>query len=231
MEQISFCITTYNRVEFTLRSFSKIVNDNRIGEILIVDDESDLDDYLFLIAAVADVPKVKVIRNEKNIGCYQNKYKAISLAAHEYVVIADSDNVFDTDYIDAIYRYNWMPTVAFLPDWAMDMFSYVHFGGVPINRYNVAKYSKEKMFDCIINTMNYFVNRDEFCRIFDKETKRYADDSAYINYKWIEAGNTLFVVPFMRYQHTVHPGSHYQQYAVESASRLSELLEQFKTMS
>jgi len=213
-----------------MKCFEKILNDNRIGEILIVDDCSEMNDYLNLVEAVAEMPKVKLVRNANNQGCYINKYCAISLAKHEYVVIADSDNVFDVDYIDAIYRYAWFPKVALLPDWAMPQFSYVHFGGEVITKENVAQQAQKKMFDCIINTMNCFYNRDEFCRVFDKETKRYADDSAYINYRWLNEGNKLFVVPFMRYEHTVHPGSHYQQYAKESAQRLDDLLNQFKIM-
>lgn len=231
MEQITFAITTYNRVDFTLKCFEKILHDDRVGEILISDDCSEMGEYLNLVEAVAEMPKVKLIRAANNQGCYLNKHTAISLSKHDYVVIADSDNVFDTDYIDALYRYPWMPSVILCPDWAMPTFSYVNFAGQVISKENVAQYAKEKMFDCLINTCNYFVNRDEFCRIFDKETKHYADDTAYINYRWLQAGNKLYVVPFMRYGHTVHPGSHYQQYAVESAARLDDLLNQFKTMS
>src|SRR5689334_766696 len=129
MDKISFCITTFNRVAFTLKCFQQILHDPRIGEILISDDCSEMNDYLNLAAAVAEMGKVKLVRNANNQGCYLNKYMAISLAKYEYCVIADSDNVFDVDYIDAIYRYPWFPRTALLPDWAMPTFSYVHFGG------------------------------------------------------------------------------------------------------
>ena len=54
MEKISICIPTWNRYDLTKKCFEQVLNDDRIAEILINDDNSTdgsyqrlVDDYLF----------------------------------------------------------------------------------------------------------------------------------------------------------------------------------------
>jgi len=41
MNKISLCITTFNRFAYLFKSFEQVIDDDRIGEVIIVDDHSD----------------------------------------------------------------------------------------------------------------------------------------------------------------------------------------------
>ena len=58
--------------------------------------------------------------------------------------------------------------------------------------------------------MNYFVNRDEYLRVWDGSIDPVTSDSLYQNYNWLNGGNSIYVVPNLTYEHRVHSGSHYQ---------------------
>lgn len=74
MQQISLCITNYNRNAYLFKSFEQVLNDERIGEILISDDCSNTDlfnDIFKKCEALSS--KIRVVRNPINLGCYANK--------------------------------------------------------------------------------------------------------------------------------------------------------------
>ena len=180
----------------------------------------------------SNYPKVRLIRNISNQGCYLNKFIAVGQCKSEFVIIFDSDNVMCKEYLDALFLYApFDERTIYAPDFLKPHFDYTKFSGLTINRSNVAEIAKKPLFDCVVNSCNYVVPRLEFCNTFDVGARRYADDTAYINLRWLQAGNQIYIVPNMQYDHEVHSGSHYQKYAVESQSRLEDIIFQFKTMS
>lgn len=228
---LSLAITTFNRLEFTLNSFAEIYDDERIDEIVISDDCSDMDCYKAMLEYTKNLPKIRLHRNVSNQGCYINKYIATSLCKNDFVIIFDSDNVLTKDYLNAIEKYYPLSeNTIYAPDFLMPTFNYNHFAGQIINNSNVSYYTEMKLFDCLINSCNYVVPRKNFCNTFDLTTKKYADDTAYINLVWLQHGGEIFVVPDMQYYHTIHDKSHYQQYAVESKQRFDDIMQQFKNM-
>src|SRR5688500_10472302 len=98
--KISLCITNFDRFAMTLDSFREVVDDQRINEIVISDDRSQGVIYYGLESYVKRWDKVKIWRNEKNLGCYRNKREAISKSSNEFVIIFDSDNILTTEYLD-----------------------------------------------------------------------------------------------------------------------------------
>ena len=70
--------------------------------------------------------------------------------------------------------------------------------------------------------MNYLVNREEYLRVFDNDIRPVTSDSIYQNYRWIEAGNMIYVVPDFQYDHRVHDGSHYRQNVRRTPSHLHD---------
>ena len=62
----------------------------------------------------------------------------------------------------------------------------------------------------MLNAMNFFINRDEYLKVWDGSINPVTSDSIYFNYCWLNAGNKIYVTPNMQYEHTVHDGSHYQ---------------------
>lgn len=187
------------------------MNDDRIGEFVIVDDFSPLHIYAELEGFFKGNPKVKLFRNEKNLDCYFNKREVVSKASHEYVILFDSDNVLTTEYIDKIYEQHWSPERILQPSFAKPHFDFREFNSLLAHRNNVSKYANDSTFTTMLNAMNFFVNRDEYLKVWSDETDPVTSDSIYFNYCWLAAGNSIHVVPGLEYFHRIHEGSHYQK--------------------
>lgn len=225
--RISLVITTWNRDTMTVNAYSRVVDDERISEVVIVDDASNSKYVDRLKRLINNHPKVKLYLNQKNLGCYKNKAYAISQAKEDYVIILDSDNVIDHMYIDSIYAdHNWLPYRILAPDFAKPHFDYTKFSGVTIDRSNVRRFiptASQTRFDCLINTMNYFVNKDEYLRVWDGSIEPWTADTIYQNYQWLKAGNSIHVVKGMQYEHLVHKGSHYQNFVHHTGNLYKEI--------
>lgn len=233
MNKISLCIPTWNRVDMTINSFIDVLDDDRVGEIVIVDDCSMIDNFTqlqFRLKAL-DNNKIKLYRNDENLDCYRNKREVISKAINEWVIILDSDNKITTDYLDAIYAIAiWDKSVILQPEFARPLFDFRQMSGQTISRYNVAHYTNIKPFLWLINAMNYFVNRDEYLRVWDGSIDPVTSDSIYQNTNWLKAGNSIHVVPNMQYDHLVHNGSHYKNNVHRTGNLFEVLMQQLREM-
>ena len=102
--KISVSIPCYNSSDFILNVLEYPVTDNRIDEIIVVDDGSK--DYAQLEKRVNSIKssKIRLFRNEVNSGgAFMNKGIAASYAKNDWVLIFDSDNVFDESFINSIF--------------------------------------------------------------------------------------------------------------------------------
>ena len=208
---ISACFTNFNRTDLLFNAIEPFLADERVSEIVISDDCSRDDVYQTVLWKYNHVSKVKIYRNETNLDCYRNKKQAVSLATNEWVLILDSDNTFSKGFIDAIFsQQEWNITWAYAPEWARPHFNFLPLSGVAISRNNVASILPNGNCETMLNAMNYFVNREEFLRVWDGSVDPITSDSIFHNYNWLKAGNTIYVTPGLQYDHQVHSGSHYQ---------------------
>lgn len=187
------------------------MNDDRIGEFVIVDDASPAHIYAELEGFFKGNPKVKLYRNEKNLDCHRNKMEAVDKASHEYVILFDSDNILTTDYIDKIYDQHWSPERILQPTFAKPHFDFRKYNSLLVNRKNVAKYAHDSTFTTALNAMNFFVCRDMYRDVWNDKVDPVTSDSIYFNYCWLAESNSIYFVPGLEYDHRVHAGSHYQQ--------------------
>lgn len=222
----SLCITTYNRYELLLESFSKILEDDRISEIVVVDDASKPEIVEQLRVALSEMPKIKFYVNETNLGMSRNKVKAIELASNPWCIIFDSDNVIDSSYLDALPQYI-TPSVIYCPDFAQPQFDYRKFGGRIINSDNVHSFVNKPLADCLLNTCNYLVNREEYLRVYEYNENMKGTDTIWFNYLWLKTGNSFNVVPGMQYFHRVHNASGFLEdceYNMKQAQKVKDLI-------
>src|SRR5690349_2792113 len=98
MRKISVAITNYNRSTLTIESFIQVLDYHRISEILILDDCSEQSHFNTLKSLLPVSPKIKLLRNDQNLGMSLNKAKAIRLCEEEWVAILDSDNIFTHEF-------------------------------------------------------------------------------------------------------------------------------------
>lgn len=214
MRTISLCLTHLNRASLILKAYEKVLNDERISDIVISDDVSTDEQYAELLKLRTD--KVRVRKNFINIGVGGNKAQAISLALNDWCIIFDSDNVIDTDYIDKLFEIpEWETDTIYAPSFARPHFDYRLFQGKTISRESVRRFIGKPQFAAFLNTGNYFVHRDTFMSTYEHLQVKGAD-SIYILYLWLNAGKKVVPVPGLHYDHLIHTGSYYQQVAQES---------------
>lgn len=231
---ISVCFTHWNRAEMLYEAVSPFLQDPRVSEIVISDDASNLELYNTIHWQYASIDKVKIYRNEINLDCYHNKAKAIELAKNEWVAILDSDNIFNKEYIDRLENLvvaGLNEKTVYQAEWAKPHFDFRHIAGVNLNRGNIANYIHDDRTKTMLNAMNYFVNREEYLKVFDAEMNPVTSDSIYQNYRWLDAGNSIYIVPGLQYEHRVHSLSHYQNNCRKTPNGLHEsIIEKLKLM-
>lgn len=210
MRNISICIPTWNRYEMTLECFSKVHHVKEVTEVVIVDDCSTNGAYEKLQEYAKDNPKIKLFKNEKNIDCYRNKHRSIELATNNWCCLWDSDNIFGFDYLTRIFQMQqWENDTIYTPCFAEPSFSFKQFSGLLITRHNIHRWIDEPMFEVMLNACNYFVNRNEYLKVWDGGVDPVTSDSIYVVSKWLEAGNKIQVVGDMVYHHRIHNDGHY----------------------
>ncbi len=211
---ISIALTHHNRPDMLHEALAGVLEDERITEIVISDDASDPEIYNHIAKRYAEYPKVKLFLNDRNQDCYRNKMLAIKRCTNEWVCIWDSDNVFPKQYIDRIENL-WVAGLnektVYQPSFAMPHFNFKKWEGISVNRGNVAGYVRESTFETMLNAFNYFVNREQFLKVWDGSIDPVTSDSIFHNYNWLKAGNSIYIVPELYYDHRVHDGSHYQK--------------------
>lgn len=229
--KISICLTNYNRESMLHEAIAQVIDDDRIDDIVISDDCSEYNLYGRVKQYYKDVPKVRCSMTDVNVGCYRNKRRAVSLALNDFVVIFDSDNIMGKDYIDRLYEGKWHRETILAPDFARPHFDYTSFAGLTIKKQNVKDFVDRKHFTAMINTMNYFVNRDEYLRVWDADMKEpWTADSVYQNYRWLEAGNSIHVLAGLQYEHRVHDGSHYQEHNRKTGKLFDQVMDKMRAL-
>lgn len=218
---LSLCLTNYNRYEMLIESFQHVYDDPRITEIVISDDCSGIKIWDKLCEYASNLPKIHLSRNGMNLGMSRNKAKAVGLAKNKWCILFDSDNVLKPDYLDAFEKYvkdntgtpfphsnplNEQATI-YCPDAALPQFDYTRFSGLHVSKYNAKKLLRESLFDCLLNTCNYIVNRSLYLQFFQHDPSIKASDTIHFNYLWLKSGGSFYVVPGMQYFHRVHSGS------------------------
>lgn len=225
--KITLAITVFNRYELLLESFSQIISDPRIDEVLIMDDCSK-DEYWNKIKELPKFnDKIKVVRQLENRGMSVNKRDAIFNARNEWVLIGDSDNVFEKDYLDALQN-NWdkhkIPNRFWIysPSFAKPTFDYRKFEDYVFNLDDLPKLN-DPSCNCLFNTCNFVVNREEYLKVWQENKEMRASDTIWMNYLWLKSGNCFYVVPGMHYFHRVHEGSGFMEDAAYNMNKAEEI--------
>jgi len=225
--KISLAVTTFNRFELTIKSFEKVLSDDRISEVVILDDHSTNGAYEGLRDYFEGSMKVKVIMQSNNRGMAVNKADAISFCKEEWVLILDSDNTIDVSFLDAIEKLYLRPDTIYCPSFARPTFDYRTFSDIIFNRNNVKKYLDLPFFEQSLNTCNYLVYRRLYNSVFTKDESIKETDTLYFAYLWMRAGYSFHIVPGMEYDHLVHSGSGWLQnaaYNIQKAEEIKKLI-------
>jgi len=234
--KITFAVAAYN--EFSDihpgQSITECIRwplqDDRIDEIVISDDCSEHFDKLQNL--VQDLPKVKLYRNDKNLGTFGNKKKVVSLSSNDWVILFDSDNICDETYVDNLYATKWDKDTIYHPVYASPKFDYRDQNGeiwtIEKSPMLVKKYGKS-----LTNMGNFFFNRNMYMEIlfsypyerFDLSLPNYYNlhkhirkdlywrlvfdpyDAIFVFKEWLFYGNKIKMIKDQQYFHLVSSDS------------------------
>ena len=137
-------------------------------------------------------------------------------------------------YIDSIFEVEWNENKILAPDFVYS-FDYRHFADKTITKSNVSSFVGKIRFDCLINTMNYFVHRDNYLKVWDSSIEPWTADTIYQNYRWFESGRSFHVLKGLEYKHRIkhevrQEGSHYMQHNRKTGNLFNTIIDKLKRM-
>lgn len=227
---ISICITTFNREFMTQRSFAKVIDDPRVDDVVILDDASTDGSFQNLNEGFCGQFNVRVIGRLKNAGMSRAKFEAIGYAKHRFALILDSDNTIDPEYLDAFDGVCLDSKTIYMPEWARENFDYRAYSGLTFDKNNVKEYIDQPMFQTALNTANYVVPVDEYCKVYQEDQSVKETDTIHFAHLWLAAGNKFHVLKGLQYDHLVHKDSGWLQNASYNMTRAKQTVEQIKAL-
>jgi len=209
---ISLAITSYNRSDSVIESFIQVLDNPTINEIIIVDDYSDTKEFIKLWNLVNNLgsDKIKLYRNEVNLRPFKNKYTAVKYCVNDWVILLDSDNIIDNEYIEIVETMDKDEGVLFIPETLYREgkksvgWCYSEFTGLIISKDNVKKYIDRPFFEALLNTGNHFFNRARYMQVVEKteeDPELSVNDAIYFSFLWLVNKNRIKVVPGLYYIH------------------------------
>lgn len=90
---ISVCMATYNGERYLAEQVTSILAQMEATDELVVVDDASSDGSVAYLEGIGD-PRIRVYRNEANLGHVQSFAKALSLARQPYILMADQDDIW-----------------------------------------------------------------------------------------------------------------------------------------
>lgn len=225
MNNITLAIPFYNTSRYFEEAVKYSLDSDLIKEIVVNDDGSTEEEWEKLneIASTLNTDKIKLFRNEVNLGGFRNKYIAVKNSTCEWVYLLDSDNHPAENTLDIIQSIeNPDPDICYIPqklmvydhtgyyDEVVYNFKYEKIG---IDEAQDALIKKTKYIDWFLNTGNFVFNREKYLERLesgfnDKNEPAYACSIAF-SYHWMKNNGYYKVVPGMKYYHRCRSDSYW----------------------
>ncbi len=225
--KISVALPYYNGASYIRDTLDPLVSDDRIGEIIITDDQSNDTEELIKILHTYSSPKIKFHRNDDHLEAYHNKLNAVSKCTYEWTLLLDSDNIADTAYFDTLYKIKkWDPNILYHAMWAKTFkpaapeppspnLNYSTFSNKIITPDLFIENFPLDNFQCLINNGNYFFPTKPYLSCMSHGQQHYQGymihplDAVVPFTDWLCAGKKILIVPDLIYHHRLHETSLY----------------------
>lgn len=176
MKTISLAIPFYNTSKFFLDCIKYSLNNEFISEIVVNDDCSTENEWneLNKIVTSQNTSKIKVFKNEINLGSFRNKYQTVSRCSNSWVYLLDSDNhPFENSYslIEGVFADD--PMIVYSPqhlyckndeveDYEIISDYNFKYDSIGVEETKDMIFKQTKWFDWFFNSGNYIVNRNTY---------------------------------------------------------------------
>lgn len=232
--ELSVAIPTMRRWKGFLEKSLPTFLQNENVSYVVVCDETGEDVEAILRSRWASHPKLRLHTNERRLGMYANKRRCVELSPTDWVAVLDSDNLFPNEYFETLFE-TWKDEGAntktiYAASEIVRVFLKTgeseertrHFSGLRIHRSNWNKVLQMKAWNFLLNDGNWVGHKSvlEAWPFLPEEQVR-ATDSVRIIKGLVEKGWTYFIVPGMRYIHTVHDDSEWIKTEAESSYLLA----------
>ncbi len=218
--RISVAITHYERPELVIVTLKNIFRDERVSEIVILDDGSSLESFLKCANNLKDFrSKVRLFRRDKNLGPFATKIQVCSLCSNSWCILLDSDNTIFDSYLNAIFSLDiWDENIIYCPSYAFPHYNFKSYENLIFDFAKICSLEKNSklvtgnfIFSCFINGGNYFLNNKVFTNVLKPylQLRPYATDSILPNYIWLSNDKKIKVLPGAFYYHRIHGKSNW----------------------
>lgn len=231
-EKIPFtvAIPTYKRYSFLEKSVPQLL-DNPLITAVVICDETGEDVKQIEQQSWGKHPKLRLHVNPTRLGMYYNKRKCLEVSPTNWVGVLDSDNIFPEEFFEAIFD-RWSqdgadPKTVYASGQIVRVFLKTgeseertrHFSGLRITKSVWNKVLNTQGWNFLLNDGNWIGHKcllEAWPRDIPEEEIR-ATDSLRIVRNFILNGFTYFVMPELRYIHTVHDDSEWVKTEAESS--------------
>jgi hypothetical protein len=241
MNKITLAIPEYNTSQYFTDCIKYALEDNFVNEIIVNDDCSSEYHFKNLVNIIDSLNchKIKLFKNEKNLGAFRNKYETVSKCSNKWVYLLDSDNYpFENTYnvLKSLDLNNpeivYSPAKLYCKSDSQSTYS-------TISDYNSFKYDiigieeskdaiikRTKWFDWIINTGNYVLNKQFYLESLQEPFQNYSNyklyaDTAASFYFILKNGGMFKVVPDLYHNHRLRDDSYWNQCGDESMATVN----------
>jgi len=200
-----------------------------VSEIVICDETGeDVDEILK--SSFGNNPKLKLHKNDKRLGIYENKRKVLSLVSSNWVALFDSDNIFGDDWFAHISSLTLDPNMIYASaDFkTVDIRSgsvsrpCTQFSGLTLDASSWNSMFGQRGWNFLLNDGNWLVPKGVLATL-PAETKSenlLAADAIYMLRCFIQGGYSIHYSKGLEYTHLVHDGSSWIQEEKQSSKIL-----------
>lgn len=98
---ISICIPVFNDSKYIRKCIESIIAQTYTDWECIICDDKSTDNTL---ECIPEDPRIRIYKNEKNLGCGLNRRKCIELAKGDWFVFIDGDDYVKKDYLETLIK-------------------------------------------------------------------------------------------------------------------------------
>ena len=100
---ISVCLATFNGSKFLIQQINSILPQIGLNDELIIVDDASTDSTLQILESFTDI-RIKLFKNEFNLGVIKTFEKAIRLSNGEFIFLSDQDDIWLPCHVDLMIK-------------------------------------------------------------------------------------------------------------------------------
>ena len=100
---LSIAMTTYNGSKYLQKQLDSILNQSYSDFELVICDDCSIDDTFEILKIYEKRDsRIKIFKNNENIGFSKNFEKTISLCKFDYIALADQDDIWKENHLELL---------------------------------------------------------------------------------------------------------------------------------